>query len=71
MSGNAVTVHDASNPALDSAAVVVTNVVDCSIVHLKRNFILAKVNNAKMVLSSGELQQLMNAGYDVEVVTPV
>jgi hypothetical protein len=48
-----------------------SNVIDYSIVHLKRNFIVAKVNGAKTVLSSGELQRLMDAGYDVEVVTPV
>jgi hypothetical protein len=47
------------------------SVIDCSIVHLKRNFIVAKVNGAKTVLASGELQHLMDAGYDVEVVTSV
>lgn len=36
----------------------------------KGNFIVAKVNGVKMVLTSVELQQLINNGYDVEVVTP-
>ncbi|MGA2386977.1 MAG: hypothetical protein ABSG33_10650 [Candidatus Bathyarchaeia archaeon] len=35
----------------------------------KGNYILAKVNGVKMVLSSGELGQLICDGYDVEVVT--
>ena len=35
----------------------------------KGNYILAKVNGVKMVLSSAELQRLLCAGYDVEVVT--
>jgi hypothetical protein len=33
------------------------------------NFIVAKVNGVKMVLTSAELQQLVDDGYDVEVVT--
>jgi hypothetical protein len=36
----------------------------------KGNFIVAKVNGVKQVLTSAELQQLINNGYDVEVVTP-
>jgi hypothetical protein len=32
------------------------------------NYIVAKVNGVKMVLSSAELQQLLDDGYDVEVV---
>jgi hypothetical protein len=36
----------------------------------KGNYIVAKVNGVKMVLTSAELQQLINNGYDVEVVTP-
>jgi hypothetical protein len=35
---------------------------------LHGNFIVAKVNGVKMVLISAELQQLMDDGYDVEVV---
>jgi len=35
----------------------------------KGNYILAKVNGTKMVLSSAEMQQLIRDGYDVEVVT--
>lgn len=36
----------------------------------KGNYILAKVNGTKMVLTSAEMQQLINNGYDVEVLTP-
>ena len=36
----------------------------------KGNYILAKVNGAKKVLTSAEMQQLINDGYDVEVLTP-
>jgi len=36
-----------------------------------RNLVLAKVNGVKMTASSTELKRLMDAGYDVEVVTPV
>lgn len=36
----------------------------------KGNYILAKVNGVKMVLKSTEMQQLINDGYDVEVITP-
>lgn len=36
----------------------------------KGNFILAKVNGSKMVLSSAEMQRLIRDGYDIEVVTP-
>jgi hypothetical protein len=36
----------------------------------KGNYILAKVNGTKMVLTSTEMQQLINNGYDVEVLTP-
>jgi len=36
----------------------------------KGNYIVAKVNGVKQVLTSAELQQLINNGYDVEVVTP-
>jgi hypothetical protein len=32
------------------------------------NYIVAKVNSVRMVLTSAELQQLMDNGYDVEVV---
>ncbi len=35
----------------------------------KGNFIVAKVNGVKMVLSSSELQHLICDGYDVEVVS--
>jgi len=35
----------------------------------KGNYIVAKVNGVKMVLTSTELQQLLDNGYDVEVVT--
>lgn len=35
----------------------------------KGNYIVAKVNGVKMVLTSTEMQQLINDGYDVEVVT--
>lgn len=34
------------------------------------NYILAKVNGTKKVLTSTEMQQLINNGYDVEVLTP-
>jgi hypothetical protein len=34
----------------------------------KGNYIIAKVNNVKMVLTSTELKQLMDNGYDVEIV---
>jgi len=36
----------------------------------KGNYIVAKVNGVKQVLTSAEMQQLINDGYDVEVVTP-
>ena len=36
----------------------------------KGNYIVAKVNSAKVVLTSTEMQQLINDGYDVEVITP-
>ena len=35
------------------------------------NLVLAKVNGVKMTVSSTELKRLMDAGYDVKVVTPV
>ena len=35
----------------------------------KGNYIVAKVNNVKMVLTSAELKQLMDNGYDVEPCT--
>jgi len=35
----------------------------------KGNYIIAKVNNVKMVLTSAELKQLMDNGYDVEVLS--
>ena len=35
----------------------------------KGNYIVAKVNGVKTVLTSAEMQQLINAGYDVEVIT--
>jgi hypothetical protein len=34
----------------------------------KGNYIVAKVNNVKMVLTSAELKQLTDNGYDVEVI---
>lgn len=34
----------------------------------KGNYIVAKVNSVKMVLTSAELKQLMDDGYDVEVI---
>jgi hypothetical protein len=36
----------------------------------KGNFVIAKVNGVRMVLTSAELQQLLDNGYDVEVVSP-
>ena len=36
----------------------------------KGNFIVAKVNGVKQVLTSAELKQLLDNGYDVEVITP-
>jgi len=36
----------------------------------KGNYIVAKVNNVKQVLTSAELKQLLDNGYDVEVITP-
>lgn len=36
---------------------------------LHGNYIIAKVNNVKMVLTSAELQQLIDEGYDVEVIS--
>lgn len=36
----------------------------------KGNYIIAKVNGTKMVLTSAEMQQLINNGYDVEVLAP-
>jgi len=35
----------------------------------KGNYIVAKVNGVKQVLTSAEMQRLINDGYDVEVVT--
>jgi hypothetical protein len=35
----------------------------------KGNYIVAKVNGVKMVLTSAELKQLMDNGYDVEIIT--
>jgi hypothetical protein len=35
----------------------------------KGNYIVAKINGVKMVLTSAQLQQLLDDGYDVEVVT--
>jgi len=35
----------------------------------KGNYIVAKVNGVKMVLTSAELKQLMDNGYDVEVLS--
>jgi hypothetical protein len=34
----------------------------------KGNYIVAKVNGVKQVLTSAEMQRLINDGYDVEVV---
>jgi hypothetical protein len=36
----------------------------------KGNYIVAKVNGVKQVLTSAEMQRLVNDGCDVEVVTP-
>jgi len=36
----------------------------------KGNYIVTKVNGVKMVLTSAELQQLLDNGYDVEICTP-
>lgn len=36
----------------------------------KGNYIIAKVNGAKQVLTSSELAQMLKDGYDVEVVAP-
>jgi hypothetical protein len=36
----------------------------------KGNYVVAKVNNVKMVLTSAELQKLLDNGYDVEVISP-
>ena len=33
------------------------------------NYIIAKVNSVKQVLTSGQLQQLLDNGYDVEVIS--
>jgi hypothetical protein len=35
----------------------------------KGNYIVAKVNSTKMVLTNAELKQLMDNGYDVEIVS--
>lgn len=35
----------------------------------KGNYIVAKVNGAKTVLTSAEFQQLLDNGYDVEVIS--
>jgi len=37
---------------------------------LHGNFTVAKVNSVRIVLTSAEVRQLLDAGYDVEVVTP-
>jgi hypothetical protein len=36
----------------------------------KGNYIVAKVEGVRQVLSSAELQRLLDAGYDVELVSP-
>jgi len=36
----------------------------------KGNYVVAKVNGVKMVLTSAELQQMLDNGYDVEICTP-
>ena len=36
----------------------------------KGNFVLAKVNGVKTVLTSDEMQRLIREGYDLEVVAP-
>jgi hypothetical protein len=36
----------------------------------KGNYVLAKVNGTKMVLTAKELQKCINNGLDVEVLTP-
>ena len=34
------------------------------------NYVVAKVNGTRQVLTSGEVQQLLDAGYDVEIIRP-
>jgi hypothetical protein len=34
----------------------------------KGNYIVAKVNGTRQVLTSGEVQRLLDAGYDVEII---
>jgi hypothetical protein len=36
----------------------------------RHNLVLAKVNGVKQTVSSSELHRLIEAGYDVEVVSP-
>jgi hypothetical protein len=36
----------------------------------KGNFVVAKVNGSRVVLTSAELQRLLDDGEDVEVVSP-
>jgi hypothetical protein len=56
-----------------------TGLVDCSAPQTSGvsrtlyggNFIVAKVNNVRTVLKSAELQQLLDNGYDVEIVRPL
>jgi hypothetical protein len=37
---------------------------------LHGNYILAKVNRMKMVITSEQLREYLDNGYDVEVLTP-
>jgi hypothetical protein len=34
------------------------------------NYILAKINRVKMVITSAQLQEYLDKGYDVEVISP-
>jgi hypothetical protein len=36
----------------------------------KGNYIVAKVNGTRQVLTSSEVQRLLDAGYDVEIIRP-
>jgi hypothetical protein len=37
---------------------------------LRGNHVLAKINRVKMVITSEQLQQYLDNGYDVEVISP-
>jgi hypothetical protein len=36
----------------------------------KGNYVVVKVNGSRQVLTSGEVQRLLDAGYDVEITRP-